>query len=140
MTQSTRWRLWRCRVLRLPLGLLFIYSGTIKLFELQRFANHVADFGIVFDGLVKPVALTVCVVEVILGLGLLINVRVAPAATGLMLFGFMSVLLYGMAMGLDIECGCLGSGYPMNLASQFKMDTMLLVWCTLTQWCCRKCK
>ncbi len=61
--------LW-CRALRWPLGLLFIYSAAIKLWQWPRFAQQVGEFGIVIDGLVKPVAMAICCFELIVGIGL----------------------------------------------------------------------
>ena len=130
----------RGHVLRWPLGLLLVYAGAIKWFELQRFASHVADFGIVVDSLAKPAAWTICVVECLLGFGLLANVRAAAAATAILLVGFMLVLAYGMAIGLDIECGCLGSGFPMKLATQFQLDAALLVWSIFIRRWGHKCR
>ena len=137
--KNTPHRLW-CPLSRGALGLLFVYAGAIKLLDLPRFTRHVGDFGIVFDSLVNLVAITLCVTELTLGVGLLVNVRGAlPAIVGLLLF-FIGVLVYGIAIGLDIECGCWGTEFGMTLGTQLTTDLGLLGWCSLIHWSCQKCK
>ena len=51
------------RLLHWPLALLFLYSGSAKILRLPQFAQSVGELGIVLDGLVKPTAFIVCIVE-----------------------------------------------------------------------------
>ena len=46
----------------------------------------------------------------------------------LLLGVFIGTLLYGIGMGLDIECGCLGPGYHVSLMTQLTIDLGMLVW------------
>ncbi len=117
------------RVLHWPLSLLFLYSGGVKLLQLPQFAQAVGDFGIVADGFVRPAALLVCLIE--LGLAVLLWQQRSGAllATAALLVVFLSVLAYGLAIGLDIECGCFGSGYKLQMRQQLVVDLVLLLWC-----------
>ena len=92
------------------------------------------DFGIVLDGLVKPVAFLVCTVELGLAYALWQQRWWAMLATAALLVGFLGVLSYGVAIGLDIECGCFGSGYKLKLQQQLGVDLALLLWCGCTHW------
>ena len=112
-----------------PLALLFAYSGCVKLFRLPQFAQTVGDFGIVWDGLVKPTALIVCVVELGLAYVLWRRRPWSMLATAMLIIGFLGVLSYGFAIGLDIECGCFGSGHSLKLRQQLVLDLILLLWC-----------
>jgi len=94
----------------------------------------VGEFGIVLDGLVKPVALLVCIVELALAYVLWKQKSWAMLATSALLLGFVGVLSYGVAIGLDIECGCFGSGYKLKLKQQLGVDLVLLLWCLCTHW------
>ena len=59
-----------------------------------------------------PVAVGLPVLEVIAGIGLLLDVRGSLALiTGLLVL-FMVVLGYGIWMGLDVDCGCFGPKDP----------------------------
>ncbi len=122
------------RLLHWPLGLLFLYSGCVKIFRLPQFAQSVGDFGIVLDGLVKPVAFTVCIVELGLAYVLWQQRSWAMLATATLLACFLGVLSYGVAIGLDIECGCFGSGFRLKLRQQLGVDLGLLLWCVCTHW------
>lgn len=117
-----------------PLALLFLYSGGAKLLRLPQFAESVGDFGIVLDGLVRPTAIIVCIAE--LGLGYVLWQRKSWSllATAALLLSFIGVLAYGVAIGLDIECGCFGSGLKFKLGQQLGIDLILLVWCLSSHW------
>ena len=117
------------RLFHWPLALLFLYSGCVKLFGLRRFSQTIAEFGIVWDGLVKPTALVVCVVELGLAFALWKRASWSILATAALLLGFLGVLSYGVAIGLDIECGCFGSTYRLKLRQQIGVDLILLLWC-----------
>ena len=123
-----------------PLSLLFLYSGTVKSLQFSRFAQSVGDFGLVWDGLVKPVALFVCVTEICLAYFLWHQRAVGALVTALLLAGFIGVLAYGIAMGLDIECGCFGPRHRLSLQSQLSVDVGLFIWCWLAYRVGRKIK
>jgi hypothetical protein len=137
MVQKRRTGVLVRRLLYWPLSLLFLYSGTIKLFRLSDFAQSVGDFGIVLDGLTRPVAFLVCCLEIALATVLWLQKSWAMLATATLLLCFSGVLLYGMAIGLDIECGCFGTHYRMTLKSQLIFDVALLCWCSFTHWALR---
>ncbi len=117
-----------CLVMRFPLGLVFVYSAAVKLWQWPRFAQHVGEFGIVLDSVVKPTAAVVCCLELIIGVGILAHAKWAFPATIALLFVFMAVLSYGIVIGLDIECGCFGTGHSFSLSSQWLIDLVIVVW------------
>jgi uncharacterized membrane protein YphA (DoxX/SURF4 family) len=92
------------------LGLVFLYGGIPKLFKISNFAETVGAYGIVPDDFLQPVALGIAVLEVVAGVGLLARKRLAQHLTAVMLIMFISVLFYGIWLGLDIDCGCF-AGY-----------------------------
>lgn len=122
------------RFLHWPLSLLFLYSGCIKLFRLSQFSLSVGEFGIVSDGLVKPTAVIICFVEIVLAAALWQQKSWSFLGTATLLVVFLGVLSYGVAIGLDIECGCFGSGYQLKLRQQLGFDIILLLWCGLSHY------
>ena len=92
--------------LKWGLAFLFIFAGALKLKDPRVFAQAISQYGLVPDGLVPVLALGLPVVEVLAGLGLLINVRYSLGAILVMLVMFIGVLGYAIAADLDIDCGC----------------------------------
>jgi hypothetical protein len=92
--------------LRWGLALLFIFAGAVKLRDPRAFAQAISQYGLVPDGLVPVLALGLPVVEVLAGLGLLINARGSLGAILVMLLGFIGVLGYAITYDLDVDCGC----------------------------------
>lgn len=130
----------RCRMFRIPLGLLFVYTAGINFWQWPLFAQQMGEFGIVFDAIVKPVAVVVCLFELAIGIGNLIHARWSLAATIAMLFVFIAVLSYGLAIGLDIECGCFGAGHSLSLGNQLVIDLLVVGWTFFTLWSCSHAK
>ena len=126
--------------LRAPLGLVFVCTGFIKLMDIPDFANHLGDFGIVPDGLVPAVAWLVSLSELVAGLGLVANIRGSLAIVFCILMIFIGVLAYGIVLGLDIDCGCLGPDFSVGLKTQLLIDIGLVAWCGLAYLMGNQCK
>lgn len=119
--------------------MLFIGSSVIKLTNIAAFARQVGEFGIVADALVPAVAWLLCLLELCAGLGLSANIRGSLPVVASMLILFCSVLVYGMMLGLDVDCGCFGPAYHVTLTTQFAIDLGLLFLCALVHWSRKKC-
>lgn len=100
------------RGFRWLLAAVFLYSGVVKLADPQNFATVVAGFGLLPKALLFPVALLLPFLEVVAGIGTLFAVRGSLAVIAGMLVLFMAVLVYGISLGLDIDCGCFGPEDP----------------------------
>ncbi|WP_319589071.1 MauE/DoxX family redox-associated membrane protein [uncultured Desulfobulbus sp.] len=100
------------RGIRWALAGIFLYSGLVKLADPARFATVIAGFGLLPEGLVVPAALLLPALEVVAGTGIFLAVRGSLALIAGMLILFMAVLLYGIHLGLDIDCGCFGPEDP----------------------------
>lgn len=91
---------------RIILGGVFIYSGGVKLLDVKGFAALISQYGLVPEALLAPVAIGLPVLEVLAGVGLLLEVPGALGAIFAMLLMFCTVLWYGILKDLDIDCGC----------------------------------
>lgn len=87
-----------------------------KLFNINAFADVVAAYGLVPDFLVIPVAVLLPGVEIVTAFGLLFKKNWARIAALLLLILFISILSYGIYLGLDIDCGCFGPEDPEHAA------------------------
>jgi uncharacterized membrane protein YphA (DoxX/SURF4 family) len=98
--------------LRVGLGALFVWSGSAKLLAPQHFAAIVDAFGFIPEAMVFPTALALCGLEIAAGLGLILHRTWALGlVTGLLML-FTAVLIYGLWLGLDVDCGCFGPQDP----------------------------
>jgi len=97
---------WAYHVLRVGLGGIFIYAGVVKLFQAQAFAHSLAQFDLLPDALVPMVALGLPALELLAGLGLVLQVRGSLAVISSLLLIFLAVLGYAILLDLDIDCGC----------------------------------
>jgi len=131
---SASFRRWLHYFARLSLALVFLSAGISKLGDIPLFASRIGDFGLVHDSLVVPAAWIVSILEVLLGIALAWNVRGSLVAALVLLGIFIGVLAYGIYLGLDIECGCLGPGYHVNIRTQLIIDLLLVGWCGLIHW------
>jgi len=81
------WWLWACRIF---VGLLFIFSGLIKINDPLGFSYKLQEYFEVFhitflNAFALIIAIILCALEIILGFALLIGVRAVKVAWGLLL-------------------------------------------------------
>ena len=100
------------RLLSWVFGGVFIYAGIMKLLDPAIFATVIDAFGIVPQGMLMPVCIALPVLEVAAGTGLLLNIKGSLSIITVMMVLFITILGYGVWMGLDIDCGCFGAGDP----------------------------
>jgi len=101
---------------RLLVAAVFLWSGLSKGYQPGSFAETIGAYGLLPEPLVFPMALFLIVVELIVGIGLLIDQRGALTSTTLLMLLFLGVLGYGIYLGLDVDCGCFGPNDPEALA------------------------
>lgn len=126
------------RSIRWLLAGIFTYSGAIKLMDPHRFAEILSGFGLLPEVLVFPVALLLPILELIAGVGLAFGLRGSLTAITAMLILFMAVLVYGIHLGLDIDCGCFGPEDPeqayKGLKSALVRDTAMMAGVLFLYW------
>ena len=126
------------RGIRWSLSGIFIYSGLIKLMDPQRFAEVISGFGLLPHALIFPAAILLPILEVVAGVGLIFTLRGSLAAITAMLALFMAVLVYGIHLGLDIDCGCFGPEDPeqayKGLKTALARDMVMLIGVMFLYW------
>lgn len=98
--------IWLSLIIRLILGGIFIWAGASKLVAPEAFAQLISAYGLVPDVLLLPVAIGLPLLELIVGIGMIFDIRWSlEVVTALLLF-FAFVLWFGILNELDIDCGC----------------------------------
>ena len=100
------------KICRWGVGGLFIYAGGTKLLAPDVFAVLIDAFGIVPEGILFPVAVMLPLLEVAAGIALLFDIEGSLAVTTGLIVLFIAILVYGIRMGLDVDCGCFGPQDP----------------------------
>ena len=125
------WWLWVGRIL---VGLLFIFSGLIKINDPLGFSYKLEEYFEVFhitffNDFALAIAIILCSLEIILGFALLIGVRPVKVAWGLLLliifFAFLT--FYSAYFNVVQTCGCFGDAIPLTPWQSFSKDLVLLL-------------
>jgi uncharacterized membrane protein YphA (DoxX/SURF4 family) len=111
---------WIYHFLRLALACVFIYAGLIKLLDPRAFAHAIAQYDLVPEGLLAPVAIMLPALELLAGLGLILEVRGSLTTIVGLLLLFLVLLGYAIRANLDIDCGCFT---PAELDAQHSLQT-----------------
>ncbi len=111
---------WVYPISRLVIGLLFIWAGGVKLVEPKVFARNLSQYGLVPEPLLIPTAIGLPLVEVLAGLGLILDVGLSLWVIAGLLIAFLMVLGYGIVNNLDVDCGCFSAS---ELAARGALET-----------------
>src|ERR1700710_2680400 len=119
---------------RILVGLLFIFSGLIKINDPLGFSYKLEEYFEVFhltslNGLALSLAIILCALEMILGFALLIGTRAVQVVWGLLLliifFAFLT--FYSAFFKVVQTCGCFGDAIPLTPWQSFSKDLVLLL-------------
>ena len=126
-------------ILRLILGGLFLYAGALKISDPSGFAMTINLYGLVTWRMANILSYAIPTIEIITGLGLILDVRGALATVVAQLLGFMCILLYAMHLGLGADCGCFGTprpteNDPVGPLEAFLRDGTMLIGCAIIYW------
>lgn len=105
---------------RLVLGIIFVWASIDKVIHPAAFAEAVYNYQILPHALINLTAIILPWLELILGVSLILGLWFSGAVllSNLLLITFVSALVFNMARGLDIDCGCFSTsqGPPSNLS------------------------
>lgn len=125
-------------MLRIGVGLVFIYASIDKVVQPDQFAEIMEDYGIVPNAVVNLAALWLAWIEVVLGVCLIAGVWVKAAA--LMVTGLAVTFIVGLSIafthGVGVHCGCFSTdpgGAARTWISLWQEGLLLLacVWLTV---------
>jgi uncharacterized membrane protein YphA (DoxX/SURF4 family) len=98
-------------IFRLFLGLIFIYSGYIKILDVSGFSNSIYNYKLFPDLSINFFAVVIPWIELVTGLllGMGISVKENAFIINSLLLIFIIAITISIIRGLDINCGCFGS-------------------------------
>ncbi len=94
------------RLGRIIIALIFIWAGWSKLTDPQSFANTISAYGLVPQGMLGVIAIGLPALEVLLGLGILIDAPLSLEGITAMLMAFIAILWFGILKDISVDCGC----------------------------------
>jgi uncharacterized membrane protein YphA (DoxX/SURF4 family) len=108
---------WFLLLLRLVIGGAFLYAGYLKVRDGVAFADSIASFKILPPAGINLLAMGLPPLEMILGVMLVTGWRVRVASLGVLVLSIIFAFALGQALmrGLQVDCGCFGSGKPSTL-------------------------
>jgi uncharacterized membrane protein YphA (DoxX/SURF4 family) len=117
------------RVAQLAIGVVFVAAGLAKIGNLSAFAAQVHNFRLLPVWSENLVAITLPWIEVVAGLALVAASRAVDRRAGAWVAAVLMVLFTaGVAQawlrGLDIECGCFGTGDASRVGLQKLLENV----------------
>jgi uncharacterized membrane protein YphA (DoxX/SURF4 family) len=115
-------------ILRVILGVIFVYAAWIKLREpWAMFAISIDSYQILPMGAVEMVARALPWFELLLGVLLIAGLwrGVSAAAASLLLAVFFSLMVRALAKGMQIDCGCFGPGERLSWVTLLRDGALL---------------
>jgi uncharacterized membrane protein YphA (DoxX/SURF4 family) len=103
---------WAQVAARLIMAGIFIYASIDKIAYPAAFAKDVYNYQILPDALINLTALILPWLEMFLGLCLVAGIWLPGAVITVngLLIVFMASLIFNLARGLDVNCGCFSTG------------------------------
>jgi predicted small integral membrane protein len=97
---------------RLAMAGIFLYASVYKIAHPAAFVKDVFNYQILPDALINMTALVLPWLELLLGLCLLTGIWLPGAVLSVngLLLAFLAAFGFNMARGLDVNCGCFGTG------------------------------
>ncbi len=122
-------------VLRIALGIVFIYASADKILNPSSFAKIIYGYDIFPLLLINIIAITVPFIELVTGLFLIFKIYQKPALLIINFFlsFFIIILSYNLLRGHEFDCGCftvVGTGH-IYTTGQFIIRDLILLSCGL---------
>jgi putative oxidoreductase len=121
-------------ILRVAFGLVFLFSGGMKIIDLTRFSESLTAMQIVPARFVSSLSVGIPVAEVIIGVATVLGFRTAvmsAVAAGVLAL-FTGVIAEKVIEGVQVSCGCFGSLSSERITEVTVLrNVILLLWGTI---------
>ncbi|MGB8316809.1 MAG: MauE/DoxX family redox-associated membrane protein [Ignavibacteriaceae bacterium] len=114
---------------RVILGLVFIYSGIIKIIDTTGFSDSIYNYKLLPDLLINFLAIVLPWIELITGLLLMLGITIKENALiiNALLIIFLIAIIINLSRGLDINCGCFGTGNGTKIGFTKLVENSILL-------------
>lgn len=121
-------------IFRVLTGLLFIFSGLIKINDPLGFSYKLEEYSVAFNlkwvgSYSLPLSVSLCVLEIVLGVAILLGMKSKLVTRGLLalIIFFAFLTFYSAWFHKVTECGCFGDAIPMTQWQSFSKNVFLLL-------------
>jgi uncharacterized membrane protein YphA (DoxX/SURF4 family) len=125
-------------LLRIVLGLIFIFAAIEKIITPENFSVSIANYKILPVELINIPAITLPWIELVSGLLLLLGIWVKEnsAIIIFLLIVFTIAIIISLFRGLNIDCGCFGTIYGSRIGLMKVTENILQIICgsILVRW------
>ncbi len=115
-------------LLRIFLGLIFIYAGAEKISDPSGFSTSIANYRLLPVFMVNFFAITMPWIELTAGIFTVFGISVRENAfiINAMLLVFIFAIVISLARGLSIDCGCFGKGNQIGIKKLIENSLLFL--------------
>jgi uncharacterized membrane protein YphA (DoxX/SURF4 family) len=121
---------WVCLLARIFTGIVFLWTGGVRLMDIGAFVKILSSCSLLPDAMIFPVAVGLPVMQLVAGVGLVLDLRGSVKASCGVLLTSLAVLAYGIFSNVNPDCSFFSAG-PMiaqnGLPSALLRDVALLV-------------
>lgn len=116
-------------VLRIVLGVLFLFSGIAKAFAIHSFASTIGSLSLGLRTISVQLALAICIIEIVAGASMILGVfvRVSSLVLMLLLVLFIAVFLPQALVQNKLDCDCFGPFISGRVDTMFFVRDFVLL-------------
>lgn len=113
------------RILSIIVGIVFLFSGLMKLLDVSAFQSLIIQYGLSFFQYLAPL---IILIEILLGLALILSVqqRITAIVSICVLLIFSGAYTYGYLVNSVEDCGCFGNLVKSTPAITYIRNTVLI--------------
>ena len=128
----TGWMIWLWRILRIILGVIFLYASADKIINPHQFAYAISNYKLLPGELINFFALFLPWMEAVVGIFLIFGLFewVSLTIFNVLMIVFMAAITISLARGLNISCGCFTSdpnAEKMTWLTLFRDSSILIL-------------
>jgi len=114
------------RILSIIAGIIFLFSGFIKLLDVAKFQDLIVQYGLGFFQYLAPL---IILLEILLGMALVLGVmqRITAISAIFVLLVFTGAYTYGWLVNSIEDCGCFGDLVQSSPAITYIRNVVLIV-------------
>lgn len=121
-------------LIRIGLGIIFVYAAVPKILRPDEFADAINNYRILPVFLINLMAICLPYVELLIGIFLIFGFRLKAVSFGslALMIIFIIAILSAWIRGIDVNCGCFGTGEEIISYKEIIRDIIFLLMALIT--------